>query len=114
MLAPLPHLIVGVGAAVAVGYGLFSHFKRKEKNNQQLINALHEMIRQAIINIKDLAREIAAKSYDKIIAEILRGEKSLNHIASTKNESKIAQLNDIIRTCEQLRESLKFNSEGIK
>ena len=112
ILAPLPPLVSGVGAAMAVGYGLFSHFKRKEKSNQQIVNALHETIRQAIANIKDLAREIATTSYDKIIAQILQGEQSLKTVAPQKNESKLAQLNDIIRTCEQLRAALKNDSEA--
>lgn len=112
ILAPLPPLVSGVGVAMAVGYGLFSHFKRKDKSNQQIVNALRETIRQAIDNIKDLVRKIAATSYDKIIAQILQGEQTLKIVAPLKNESKLAQLNDIIRTCEQLREILKNDLGG--
>lgn len=55
-------------------YCLISTARNAKKN---AINALHETVRQAIENVKDLVRNLAATSYDQINEQILSGEESL-------------------------------------
>lgn len=92
----------------AVGYGLLSYMKNKERENKQAIDALHETIRQAIENIKELIRKLAEISYGKITEQIARGEEAITELPPVKIESGIAELNDILQLCEQIKENTKM------
>ena len=80
--------------------------KNKTRKDRARFNALDNAIREALDNIKDFVRKIAAISYDKICEQILRGENSLQALPSAKNESRLSQLNDILKAFSQMREKL--------
>lgn len=103
VLAPLPPLVSIGGVVAALGYGVVSYMKGKKRENHAAINALNETIRQALENIKDLVRKIADISYGKIIEQISLGEKTLATSKPTKNESRLAQLNNALQTIDQMK-----------
>ena len=110
-LPPLPPAIIPAisvgGAVVALGYAVVSHMKNKERKTREELNAIDDAIRQAIDNIKDFANDIAAISYGKISEQILLGENSLSNPPPVKNESRLAQLNDILNAINQMKENAK-------
>ena len=106
-LTPLPPMLSIGGAVAALGYGIASHMKNKKRRTRDEQNALDDAIRQAIENIKDFTKSIADISYDKIIEQIQLGKDSLQVSTPAKNESKLAQLNDILNTFNQMKEKLE-------
>lgn len=106
-LAPLPPMVSVAGAVVTLGYGILSYMKSKSRKNRAEYNALDDAIRKAIDNIKDFVRKVATISYGKITEQILRGEDSLQAQLPAKNESRLAQLNDILNAFNQMRDHLK-------
>lgn len=106
-LAPLPPLVSIGGAVVALGYGIASHMQNKKRKTREEQNALDDAIRQAIDNIKDFARNIAAISYGKISSQILLGEQCLSNPPTTKNESRLAELNAILNAFNQMKSKLE-------
>lgn len=105
-LAPLPPMLSVAGTVATLGYGLVSYMKNKTRKDRARFNALDNAMREALENIKDFVRKIAAISYDKICEQILRGENSLQALPSAKNESRLSQLNDILNAFNQMREKL--------
>ena len=106
-LAPLPPMVSVAGAVVTLGYGLVSYMKNKSRKNREEYNALDDTIRKAIDNIKDFVRKVATISYGKISEQILRGEDNLQALPPAKNESRLAQLNDILNAFNQMKEKLE-------
>lgn len=106
-LAPLPPMVSVAGTVVTLGYGLVSYMKNKSRKKRAEFNALDDAIRKAIENIKDFVREVATISYGKISEQILRGEDNLQALPPAKNESRLAQLNDILNTFNQMEEKLE-------
>ena len=106
-LAPLPPVVSVGGAVVALGYAVVSHMKNKERKTREELNALDDAIRQAIDNIKDFANNIADISYGKISEQILIGEDALSNPPTAKNESRLAQLNDILNAINQMKAKLE-------
>lgn len=106
-LAPLPPMVSVAGTVVTLGYGLVSYMKNKSRKKRAEFNALDDAIRKAIENIKDFVREVAKISYGKISEQILRGEDNLQALPPAKNESRLAQLNDILNTFNQMEEKLE-------
>ena len=107
ILAPLPMIVSLGGTMAAVGYGLLSYMKNKERENKQAIDALHATIRQAIDNIKELIRKLAEISYGKIIEQNACGEEAIMTFPPVKIELGNAELNDILQLCEQIKENAK-------
>lgn len=105
-LAPLPPMVSVAGTVVTLGYGLVSYMKNKSRKNRAELNALDDAIRKAIENIKDFVRKVATISYGKISEQILLGEDNLQVLPPAKNESRLAQLNDILNTFNQMEEKL--------
>ena len=106
-LAPLPPMVSVAGTVVTLGYGLVSYMKDKSRKNRAELNALDDAIRKAVENIKDFVRKVATISYGKISEQILRGEENLQALPPAKNESRLAQLNDILNTFNRMEEKLE-------
>lgn len=107
-LAPLPPVVSVGGAVVALGYAIVSHMNNKKSKTQDEFDDVDDAIRQAISNIKDFVNNIANISYNKIIEQILQGEESLKNSTSEKSESRLAELNDILNTLNQMKEKLEI------
>lgn len=106
LLAPLPAAISIGGAVIAAAYGAFSYMKDKKRGNREDFNVLHDFISKGLENIDSWIRKIADISYSKITEQILIGEKSLSNLNTAQNESKISELNDLLKVCNQIRENL--------
>lgn len=104
VLAPLPTIVTVGGAVAALGYGLLSYLNDKKRKNQEVLNILDDTCRQAIDNIKDFIRKIAAISYGKISEQILLSEDALSKSLLGKSESKLAQMHAILQALEDMKE----------
>ena len=80
--------------------------KDKKRGNREDFNVLHDFISKGLENIDSWIRKIADISYSKITEQILIGEKSLSNLNTAQNESKISELNDLLKVCNQIRENL--------